>query len=33
MIRTNRTTPNGYVHTKYTASEIDAVMAYCPRSP
>jgi PD-(D/E)XK nuclease superfamily protein len=30
MIRTNRHTPNGYVHTKYTADEIDAVMAYCP---
>ena len=30
MIRTNRTTPSGYVHTKYTAEEIDAVMAYCP---
>ena len=29
-MRTNRHTPNGYVHTKYTADEIDAVIAYCP---
>lgn len=28
--RTNRYTPHGYVHTTYTASEIDALAAYCP---
>ncbi len=27
---TNRRGPNGYIRTKYTADEIDAVAAYCP---
>ena len=33
MIRTSRHTPAGYVQTKYTAEEIDAVVAYCPDVP
>ena len=28
--RTSRQTPRGYVRTTYTASEIDAIAAYCP---
>ena len=27
---TNRRGPNGYIRTKYTSEEIDAVAAYCP---
>jgi PD-(D/E)XK endonuclease len=29
-MRTSRCTPNGYVRTRYAASEIDAIGAYCP---
>jgi antitoxin (DNA-binding transcriptional repressor) of toxin-antitoxin stability system len=29
-IRTNRRGPEGFISTKYTADEIDAVAAYCP---
>jgi PD-(D/E)XK endonuclease len=32
MTHTNRFTPHGYVSTKYTADEVDAVAAYAPRT-
>jgi hypothetical protein len=31
-LRTSRYTPSGYVRTRYAASEVDAIGAYCPES-